>query len=453
MNAVAPLLSEERADEVGGLWATKQYGDFKEGDRLWAADYVTGSFEVRQLRSVYKLSFLDITRVNRFRLDGEGGEPRRDDVTDDASNESLAIARKAEREKSTVRLRVYLTKKKAKARMGDLEETAFLLRLDAGTEGCICYGNSFGDFDQGMLQVPDPTGYKGIVIAKQRADHPATDEPVVYAFAKIAHRRRPVVSTEVVLGLAEEKDRATRYTKATRTVKTDEHLLKGVRKYTRTARKAWEALSIPEDQEIDIEDFKRAFDELNLVILESRAIRLFKCCDLDRSGKIGITELEVALMINEIVPTMSYLTPLDSFYTFDLDAGGDICWVEFKEAAQVIGGGTISEEEARKLFDKADADKSGAIDYKEFKQVWMEMVDVEKELKLRELKPAFGPMSGLRNRRQLHSAVETEDEVILEAFQTARERVDGVRKRARLLRDEKKRLKASGGGKSTLDGE
>lgn len=47
----------------------------------------------------------------------------------------------------------------------------------------------------------------------------------------------------------------------------------------------------------------------------------------------------------------------------------------------------------------------------------MEMVDVEKELKLRELKPAFGPMSGLRNRRQLHSAVETEDEVILEAFQ------------------------------------
>lgn len=134
----------------------------QEGDRLWAADYVTGSFEVRQLRSVYKLSFLDITRVNRFRLDGEGGEPRRDDVTDDASNESLAIARKAEREKSTVRLRVYLTKKKAKARMGDLEETAFLLRLDAGTEGCICYGNSFGDFDQVWLKCP-PCAVDGVV--------------------------------------------------------------------------------------------------------------------------------------------------------------------------------------------------------------------------------------------------------------------------------------------------
>lgn len=26
---VVPLLSEERADEPDGLWATKQYGDFK----------------------------------------------------------------------------------------------------------------------------------------------------------------------------------------------------------------------------------------------------------------------------------------------------------------------------------------------------------------------------------------------------------------------------------------
>lgn len=44
-----------------------------------------------------------------------------------------------------------------------------------------------------------------------------------------------------------------RYTKPARSVKTDEELLKGVRKYTRTARKAWEAMSIPEDQGIDFE--------------------------------------------------------------------------------------------------------------------------------------------------------------------------------------------------------
>lgn len=44
-----------------------------------------------------------------------------------------------------------------------------------------------------------------------------------------------------------------RYAKAAPTVKTDEDLLKGVRKYTRTARKAWEAMSIPEDQEVDFD--------------------------------------------------------------------------------------------------------------------------------------------------------------------------------------------------------
>lgn len=115
----------------------------QEGDRLRAADYVTGSVEVRQLRSVYKLSFLDIVRVNRFRADGAC-----QDHADDASNESSVKAKKAEQEKSAVRLYVFLTTKKAKARMEDLEETAFLLRLDAGTEGCICYGKSCGDFDQ-----------------------------------------------------------------------------------------------------------------------------------------------------------------------------------------------------------------------------------------------------------------------------------------------------------------
>lgn len=33
MDDITPLLSEERANEAGGLWATKQYGDFKVGFR------------------------------------------------------------------------------------------------------------------------------------------------------------------------------------------------------------------------------------------------------------------------------------------------------------------------------------------------------------------------------------------------------------------------------------
>ncbi|CAM9407626.1 unnamed protein product [Scytosiphon promiscuus] len=447
-NDVAPLLSKERADEPGGLWATKQYGDLKEGDRLRAADYVTGSVEVRQLRSVYKLSFTDIVRVNRFKPVGvqEVGAG-----SDEGSDGSVAALKRAEREQNaSVRLYVFLTKKKAKTRMTDLEETAFLLRMDVGKEGCICFGKSFGDFDQGMLQVPNPTGYKGIVIAKRKADEPATDEPIVYAYARIVQRRRPVAASEVVLGLAEDKDRVTRYTKAAPSVKSDDELLKGVRKYARTARKAWEAMSIPEDQNIDFEGFKQAFDELNLVILEGKALRLFQTCDLGGTGTIGISELEVALMIHDVVPTTSYLTPMDSFNVFDLDGGGDISWVEFKEATEVIARGNLTEAQAKELFDKVDTDKSGVIEYEEFKQAWLEMVDVEQEIKARGKKTAFGPMSSMRNKKILAQAVENEDRETIQAFEMARERVESVRKRARLLRDEKKKKKVGRGGKSNL---
>lgn len=118
----------------------------QEGDRLRAAEYITGSVEVRQLRSVFKLSFVNIARVNRFTpAEGENPTPLEDD---DDDSDSLAEAERVARDTSTVRLYVFLTKKKAKTRMADVEDTSFLLRLDVGTEGCICFGKSFGNFDQ-----------------------------------------------------------------------------------------------------------------------------------------------------------------------------------------------------------------------------------------------------------------------------------------------------------------
>lgn len=46
-------------------------------------------------------------------------------------------------------------------------------------------------------------------------------------------------------------------------------------------------------------------------------------------------------MIHDVVPTTSYLTPLDSFNVFDLDGGGDISWVEFKVRARQTSGDAI----------------------------------------------------------------------------------------------------------------
>lgn len=141
---------------------------FQEGDRLRASDYITGSVEVRQLRSVYKLSFTDIVRVNRFRPAGM------QDIqvpSGEESDSTAARLRRAEKEQNAgVRLYVFLTKKRAKTRMADLEETAFLLRLDVGKEGCICFGKSFGNFDQVCIH---PFVFAGLHIG----DHPNTPQP------------------------------------------------------------------------------------------------------------------------------------------------------------------------------------------------------------------------------------------------------------------------------------
>ena len=58
-----------------------------------------------------------------------------------------------------------------------------------------------------------------------------------------------------------------------------------------------------EEQRIDFDEFKRALDLLDITLLEPRAMRLFEAADLDKSGQIGITEFEVALMMNDgIIP-------------------------------------------------------------------------------------------------------------------------------------------------------
>jgi len=85
-----------------------------------------------------------------------------------------------------------------------------------------------------------------------------------------------------------------------------------------------------------IAGFKKAFDELNLVVVEGRALRLFKICDLNRSGTIGISDLEVALMIHDAVPTKHHLSSRDWFEVFDLDGGGEISCLAFKVLSLLV---------------------------------------------------------------------------------------------------------------------
>ncbi len=59
-------------------------------------------------------------------------------------------------------------------------------------------------------------------------------------------------------------------------------------------------------------------------------------------------------------------------------------------------------------------------------KAWLEMVNLEQEIKARGRKPAFGPMSSRRNRRILAQAVEDEDTTAGEVFLASTLSLTGV---------------------------
>ncbi|CAM9121809.1 unnamed protein product, partial [Chrysoparadoxa australica] len=82
---------------------------------------------------MFRLSFSNISLVDRSKKGQEGamGQQQLEDGEEEEDE-------KGDPDQELVSLYVYLTFKKPKRRMADLEETAFLLKLDVGLGGCIC---------------------------------------------------------------------------------------------------------------------------------------------------------------------------------------------------------------------------------------------------------------------------------------------------------------------------
>ena len=177
-----PILASERAGEAGGLWTTQKYGDFVQGDRRLSSSFVTGRVEMRQLRGLFKLTFSELTVVRR-------------------------------REQGTRKplyAKVFLTRKKTKKRMADLEETGYNVPVtsDLDAAGFVCQGDSsLGKFDLTLRDAPDdPLLYRGLCIAKSARDPPLTEEPAVYGFVRFIDDRPEMSATESTLGLHENQD-------------------------------------------------------------------------------------------------------------------------------------------------------------------------------------------------------------------------------------------------------
>lgn len=398
-----PVLAPEREE----LWCTEKYGDLCQGDKRLASAFVTGRVEMRQLRGMlYKIEFFDYAVVHRRKVE-------------DALN-----------------ARVYLTKKKAKSRMADLEETGCLVSTNPSSES---------HWTLSLAEVAgDPREFKGLVVAKPAQSEPVSEEPAIYGYVRFINDRPEVATTENALGLHEYADLLK---------KSAQPKWKSMSYYRRMARKAWETLEKGEEDEIDFEEFRRALDLMDLAILEPRAMRLFQACDMDNSGKIGMTEFEMALMTHDGAPDAG-LTPRDVFDMFDADRSGKITRTAFPR----VVGAILEEKKTRyedmdALFDKFDRDKSGEITYGEFRKAWTRLVDVDVELRKRGIKAKrlpsgllnalFGFVAREANRRSLLVACDNEEKKERAAFDAARRKVDEVRELARRKRDERKRARAA----------
>ncbi|KAE8894166.1 hypothetical protein PF003_g21870 [Phytophthora fragariae] len=137
---------------------------------------------------------------------------------------------------------------------------------------------------------------------------------------------------------------------------------------------------------ISASEFLAMLPDLGISISAAKAMRIFRRCDTDGGGEIDLTEFKMAMFAVDPVSGNSLgfspstlLGPRDAFELFDEDGTGQIDELEFADVLEYFGM-DVSDEKQEKIFKKYDKDKSGYIDYQEFRSMWVRLVDVRDEL-------------------------------------------------------------------------
>jgi Ca2+-binding EF-hand superfamily protein len=167
--------------------------------------------------------------------------------------------------------------------------------------------------------------------------------------------------------------------------------------------------------EIDFDEFKVMLPELGVTLSEAKAFKYFRQCDTDGQGGIDLAEFKVALFIldpdggNSVgFKPNSLLGPRDAFDLFDEDRSGSLDEDEFSLALEYMKL-PVSDGKLEMLFAKYDADGSGSVEYKEFRQAWLQLADPKKELSARDIEfNKYAPPFQLR--KQLKEAIQDEEE-------------------------------------------
>lgn len=474
----------------GGTWTPKVSGTIEDGHA--DAEFVfTGRIEIKELGGHLKMFFHGVESVKKkvsltmeeeeavekewqHMIEKEHEEMvRRDEELPSAEKEAErkneevprmkeeALNDKIEAVSLPNRLYVYLSRKKPKTKMNDIQRVGTKVHLPASNgSGGIGLPGSVGNFQASLKDVPDALAYMGAVIVKLPGDIPRTEQPLIMGICKFQSAKHSKIHSVGALGIGDlhdtlskllkEADPATRGpTKATDAIKSSSY-------YSHKAKNAWNADHVDPADEVEFSQFMKMLDKVDVFLCEAQAMRIFKAVDVDGSGEMGLSEFENFLMAYDVLGQAGAdlaaldiyeslkMVPSEDFGEFSNHEGLDLSG--FMEAAEMLGlREGVEEEDLLRAFGngrKKDLDKL-FLTHMEFKKAWLKVADLPKEFEKRKLKYDPSPLAQARARERLMRIITDQEDAYLANLQKINDIVENVKKDRREKKDEKKRDKQS----------
>jgi len=194
-----PLVFPKRANIPGGLWTTKLFGEFEEGDPAKTNFHFTGRVDVKLFGGNLRLFFADVVLVKNSMV-----------VPESDSQEMGSKSRRIEEQKPEIvvpKLYIYLTKKKPKSRMVDVHKNGTKVVIRNNPDGLFgAFETTLGTFEVSLKDIPDALDHKGLVIVKLPTDAPITEEPIIFSTIKFQSSKKLKIKTNASLHFAEIED-------------------------------------------------------------------------------------------------------------------------------------------------------------------------------------------------------------------------------------------------------
>ncbi len=164
-----------------------------------------------------------------------------------------------------------------------------------------------------------------------------------------------------------------------------------LQRYAAVAQSIIKNLGVAESKKIDFEAFKRGLDSVDMVVLEHRALSLFRSCDEHNFGSLTSYDLELCLMVNDACPAISNGSTnlYEIFSSYDVDKVATLTFNQFQECLSTPGikiGSTLRNMGVLQyMFQKFAT--GGRIDYPSFVKLWSKyLVDPSYEIQKRNVK-------------------------------------------------------------------